>query len=88
MLNEDQINIFWSLKLIGLGIAEIYEVEKCNFLAIIIIERSEKLSENCQKPIVTSLLTTSKPSRFEVGSSSFPTITQAQAPRLFSIRKQ
>ena len=49
LLIKNQINIFRSFKVIGLCKTKKFQVEKCLFLAFIIVERSGKLSGNFRK---------------------------------------
>ena len=45
MFNTNQINILWSFSSIEASISEIFAIKNCYFLALIFVERSEKLSE-------------------------------------------
>ena len=45
VFNMNQINILWSFSSIEASISEIFAIKNCYFLALIFVERSEKLSE-------------------------------------------
>ena len=53
VFNMSQINILWSFSSIEASILEIFAIKNCYFLALIFVERSEKLSE---KKLVTPIL--------------------------------